>query len=139
MDAPLELLHILDRQARGGQRRDHSGAIGVNAQETLLTELSEEDEARSKAMREEGRLFLNRLRERAIAAGVEAPDVRQRYGDLERPWWSRQDGCGCSCSAAAASPPRPRSATSAATSSAWCARCSGRSSPSPTSFTEPSA
>ncbi len=34
-------------------------------------------------MREAGRLFLNGLRERAIAAGVSAPDTRQRYGELE--------------------------------------------------------
>jgi len=91
MDAPLKLLHILDREARVVSGSDHSGAIGVNAQQTLLTELSEEDEARSKAAREEGRVFLNRLRERAISRGIDNPDVRLRYGDLEETLVEEQD------------------------------------------------
>lgn len=83
MSAPLEFLHILDRHPEIGSGEDHSGAIGFDAQEHLLQALSDKDAARTKAMREEGRLFLNRLRERAIAAGVPAPDTRQRYGHLE--------------------------------------------------------
>lgn len=83
MNAPLEFLHILDRHPEIGSGEDHSGAIGFDAQEHLLQALSDKDAAKTKAMREEGRLFLNRLRERAIAAGVPAPDTRQRYGHLE--------------------------------------------------------
>jgi len=91
LHAPLELLHILDRGARVVSGSDHSGAIGVNAQQALLEELSEEDEARSKAAREAGRVFLNRLRERAISRGVDGPDVRLRYGDLEETLADAQD------------------------------------------------
>lgn len=80
IDAPLELLHIIDRHAEVEPSTDHSGAIGVDAHETLLDELSIADESRAKLAREQGRLFLNRLRERAIEAGVQAPDVRQRNG-----------------------------------------------------------
>jgi nucleotide-binding universal stress UspA family protein len=83
MAAPLEFLHVLDRHPEIGSGEDHSGAIGFDAQENLLSELSDKDAARSKAAREQGRIFLNRLRERAIAAGVAAPDVRQRHGELE--------------------------------------------------------
>jgi nucleotide-binding universal stress UspA family protein len=83
MDAPLELLHILNREQEVAIGRDHSGAIGVNAQQNLLSELAERDESRSKENRERGRKFLNRLRERAQGLGVDGPDVRQRYGDLE--------------------------------------------------------
>lgn len=83
MAAPLEFLHVLDRHPEIGSGEDHSGAIGFDAQENLLTELSDKDAARSKAAREQGRIFLNRLRERAIAAGVAATDVRQRHGELE--------------------------------------------------------
>lgn len=83
MDAPLELLHCLVRHPEVSSGDDHSGAIGIDAQENLLTVLSGEDEIRSKSAREQGRLFLNRLRERAVAAGVVAPDVRQRHGTLE--------------------------------------------------------
>lgn len=83
MNAPLEFLHILDRHPEIASGEDHSGAIGFDAQEHLLQELSDKDAAKTKAMRESGRLFLNGLRERAIAAGVPAPDTRQRYGHLE--------------------------------------------------------
>lgn len=83
MAAPLEFLHVIDRHPEIATGHDHSGAIGFDAQEVLLNELSNEDESRSKAARECGRIFLNELRERAIVAGVEAPDVRQRYGVLE--------------------------------------------------------
>lgn len=83
MDAPLELLHVIDRHPELGSGEDHSGAIGIDAQENLLTKLSAEDEARTKDARERGRIFLNRLRERATASGVERVDVRQRHGELE--------------------------------------------------------
>ncbi|MFP4280806.1 MAG: universal stress protein [Halochromatium sp.] len=91
MDAPLELLHILDREKEFAIGKDHSGAIGVNAQQNLLSELAERDEARSKENRERGRELLNSLRERAIGLGVAAPDVRQRYGDLEETLVGAQD------------------------------------------------
>lgn len=83
LSAPLEILHVLDRQANRANGNDHSGSIGMDAQEHLLQELSEADEVRAKAARERGRLFLNELRQRAVAAGVESPDVRQRHGNLE--------------------------------------------------------
>lgn len=83
MSAPLELLHVINRHLETSDSKDHSGAIGIDAQEQLLETLSSEDESRSKAARETGRIFLNGLRERAVAAGVKAPDVRQRYGQLE--------------------------------------------------------
>jgi hypothetical protein len=37
MDAPLELLHVIDRHPERGSGKDHSGAIGIGAQEALLT------------------------------------------------------------------------------------------------------
>ncbi len=83
LHAPLEFLHVIDRHPEIGSGEDHSGAIGFDAQEALLTKLSEQDAARTKAEREQARLFLNGLRKRAIAAGVESPDVRQRHGNLE--------------------------------------------------------
>ncbi|TVQ92871.1 MAG: universal stress protein [Chromatiaceae bacterium] len=83
LQAPLELLHIIRRQTGLVSRQDRSGAIGFNAQQKLLSDLSDRDAARSKEVREQGRVFLNRLRERALAAGVAGPDIRQRYGDLE--------------------------------------------------------
>jgi nucleotide-binding universal stress UspA family protein len=92
MDAPLEFLHIIDRHPEISTTNDHSGTIGVDAKETLLDELSTADESRSKQAREQGRLFLNRLRERAIEAGVQAPDVRQRNGELEETIFEQESG-----------------------------------------------
>ncbi len=83
MEAPLELLHVIDRHPEIGASTDHSGAIGIDAQEHLLAELSSADEVRARAAREQGRIFLNRLRERALAAGATPVDTRQRYGELQ--------------------------------------------------------
>lgn len=83
LDAPLEFLHVIERHPEVAQAVDHSGAIGVDARGQLLETLTEADEARSRDARETGRLFLRRLRERAVKAGVPEPDVRQRLGDLQ--------------------------------------------------------
>ena len=37
LDAPLELLHVIDRHPGQGTADDHSGAIGIDAQENLLS------------------------------------------------------------------------------------------------------
>lgn len=92
MAAPLELFHIIDRHPETASLADHSGTIGIDAQAHLLAALSSEDEARSKAAREQGRVFLNRLRERAVAAGMPTPDVRQRYGQLVEALTEQQRG-----------------------------------------------
>jgi nucleotide-binding universal stress UspA family protein len=82
LGAPLELLHVIDRHPEVGTGDDLSGAIGVNAQEHLLADLAARDEARSRAEREAGRVFLNRLRERVEHLGVSRADMRQRHGHL---------------------------------------------------------
>lgn len=92
MDAPLEFLHVIDRHPEQGSGGDHSGAIGIDAQENLLTLLSAQDEARTKNAREQGRIFLHRLRERAVAAGAALVDVRQRHGELEETLTEQSEG-----------------------------------------------
>jgi nucleotide-binding universal stress UspA family protein len=83
LDAPLEFLHVIDRQPDLEPVQDLSGSIGLNAQENLLNQLSDEDEVRSRSRRETGRIFLNQLREQALAAGASSVDVRQRHGHIE--------------------------------------------------------
>lgn len=83
LELPLELLHVLNRHTEVASGTDHSGAIGIDSQEQLLTTLAERDAARSREARERGRRFLSRLRERVEAAGVEQADMRQRLGDLQ--------------------------------------------------------
>lgn len=82
LGAPLELLHVIDREQGRSHTDDHSGAIGINAQENLLNQLAEDDAMLARQAREQGRVFLNRLRARAQAAGVAEPDMRQRHGSL---------------------------------------------------------
>lgn len=79
---PLELLHVLERDAFAGRVEERSGALGLDAQEALLTTLVDNDEQRSREARERGRVFLHRLRERAIRGGATDVDVRQRHGAL---------------------------------------------------------
>lgn len=92
MDAPLEFLHVIDRHPEISTGDDHSGTIGFDAKEVLLDELSNQDESRSKMARERGRIFLDRLRKRAIEAGVESPDVRQRHGALVETLREQEEG-----------------------------------------------
>lgn len=92
LQAPMELLHVLDRHVKLAAGQDHSGAIGLGAQEKLLTTLSLEDEERTRAAREAGRVILNRLRERAVASGVVSVDTRLRHGEVEETLAEQQDG-----------------------------------------------
>lgn len=82
LNAPLELLHVIDHHPETATTADHSGSLSANAQDTLLAQLASADEARSKTAREQGRVFLNQLREQALAAGAPLVDVRQRHGHL---------------------------------------------------------
>lgn len=90
--APLELLHVIDTHQTPPSGEDHSGTIGFDAQQQLLTKLTEEDEARTRAAREAGRVFLNRLRERASDQGAPEVDTRQRYGDLVEALQEQENG-----------------------------------------------
>ena len=92
IDTSLEFLHIIDRTETLPSGEDHSGAIGFDAQENLLTKLSSEDETRMKSRRELGRRFVSRLRDRATAAGAPEVDVRQRYGELAETLHEQEDG-----------------------------------------------
>ena len=83
MQAPLELLHVIDRHPEISHSDDLSGALTADDQQQLLVQLSAEDALRTKAAREQGRIFLNRLRERALTAGVGTVDMRQRHGHLD--------------------------------------------------------
>lgn len=82
LNSTLEFLHVLERHPEMAEVTDFSGAIGVDAQESLLKELSAQDEQHSVAMREAGRDLLAHARSRAAVAGVERVDARLRHGDF---------------------------------------------------------
>ena len=82
LSVPVELLRVIDRHSEISSGIDRSGSIGVDAQENLLERLSQEEGERSKVVREQGRVFLNKLRARCEShTGLET-DTRQRYGQL---------------------------------------------------------
>ncbi len=82
LSLPLELLHVIDRHQETASSDDHSGAIGIDAQENLLCRLAKEEGERAKEVRERGRIFLNDLRRRCELNGSISIDVKQRYGQL---------------------------------------------------------
>ena len=79
--APLKLLHNIEHQA-SATTMDLTGAIGMGSRELLMKELTEIEEQRSKLLLEQGKLMLETARERAVAAGIEHPIVKQRHGSL---------------------------------------------------------
>lgn len=81
LDAPLKLLHVLDR-SQYPTETDLTGSIGLGSREALLEELADLDEKRGKLAREQGRLMLDAAREHAVADGIAEPEVLQRHGDL---------------------------------------------------------
>jgi nucleotide-binding universal stress UspA family protein len=94
LDAPLEFLHVLERHPERAAVSDFSGAIGPDAQASLLQTLSEEDERSSRALRDSGRALLAHARERAQAAGVTRLDARLRHGEFVATAVELQDGVG---------------------------------------------
>jgi nucleotide-binding universal stress UspA family protein len=82
LQVPLEFLHVLERHPEVAAVTDFSGAIGVDSQESLLHELSAQDERQSVAMRHAGRELLAHARSRAAEAGAGPLDARLRHGDF---------------------------------------------------------
>lgn len=92
LDAPVELLHVLERHVALSANQDHSGAIGLDAQEKLMDRLAQEDAQRTRSAREQGRVLLSGLRERAEQGGATTVDSRLRHGDIEETLAEQQEG-----------------------------------------------
>jgi len=81
LEAPLTFLHMLDER-QYPVATDLSGNIGLGSREHLLDELASLDERRGKLALEQGRIILAAAKERAMSHGVDAPESRQRHGNL---------------------------------------------------------
>lgn len=81
LDAPLTFLHILDKR-QYPTAANLSGNIGLGSREHLLDELATLDEQRGKLALEQGRIILAAAKEWAMAEGADAPESKQRHGDL---------------------------------------------------------
>lgn len=82
LDAPLALLHVLERHTAPSAAPDLSGAIGLGAQEALLDALSQRDEQHGRAAQQAARALLADAARRAAARGLAPADQRLRHGEL---------------------------------------------------------
>jgi nucleotide-binding universal stress UspA family protein len=82
MQAPLSLIHVLDRDEAAGHPQNLSGRLSMDAQENLLHQLAELDAQRARLAMEHGKLMLNAALQRVNSKGAELVEVRQRHGEL---------------------------------------------------------
>jgi nucleotide-binding universal stress UspA family protein len=82
MQAPLSLIHVLDRDEAAGNPQNLSGRLSMDAQENLLHQLAELDAQRARLAMEHGKLMLNAALQRVNNKGAEHVEVRQRHGEL---------------------------------------------------------
>lgn len=78
----VEVLHVLGRRDMHEAGGDLSGALDVDARDTLLAELSALDEQKAKLAQKRGRLILDQAKKRLEDAGVGNVTTRLRIGDL---------------------------------------------------------
>lgn len=81
LEAPLSFMHVIDNHPQTSEP-DLTGNLGLGTREHLLEKLSDIEEQHAKLAREQGRLLLDDAKQRALKAGIEAPDVMQRNGAL---------------------------------------------------------
>ncbi|MBN8913813.1 MAG: universal stress protein [Rhizobiales bacterium] len=82
MGGSVEVLHVLGRRDMHGDGGDLSGALDMDARDTLLAELSAMDEQKAKLAQKRGRLILDQAKKRLEGAGVASVTTKLRIGDL---------------------------------------------------------
>lgn len=84
LQSDIVLVHVLGRREMSPSKSSLSGAIGANAQDTLLAELSASDEAAAKIAQKRGRVILETAKARLVAQGHSADKIESklRIGDL---------------------------------------------------------
>src|SRR5690606_120288 len=80
LDAPLRLLHVLEKDPY--HHDNLSGSIGLGAREQLLKQLTELDEQRAKLALEHGRHILDDAAQQAREQGAAQVETVQRHGAL---------------------------------------------------------
>lgn len=81
LSSPFKALHAIE-QTGSAAVADLTGAIGLGAQEHLLSELTELEQQRNRLELQKGRQMLEAAKERAHQAGIEHPVTVQRHGTL---------------------------------------------------------
>lgn len=81
LSSPFKALHAIEHTS-GAAVADLTGAIGLGAQEHLLSELTELEQQRNKLEIQKGRQMLEAAKTRAQEAGIAQPITVQRHGTL---------------------------------------------------------
>ncbi|TCS42022.1 universal stress protein [Reinekea marinisedimentorum] len=79
--APFKAVYAIEH-ATTTAAADLTGAIGLGAQELLLSELTELEQQRNKLEMQKGRQMLETVKLRATEAGIENPVTVQRHGSI---------------------------------------------------------
>ena len=82
MNAPLSLIHVLDKAETADGPANLSGRLSMDAQENLLHQLADLDAQRARLAMEQGKLLLNAALARVTEKGAENVESRQRHGEL---------------------------------------------------------
>lgn len=82
LEAPVELLHAIERHPDRTAHADRSGRLGVDTGEHLLRELVTLDEQRNRIARESGRVLLDDAARRVREAGIAEVYQRLEQGEL---------------------------------------------------------
>ena len=82
VQAPMALLHALERPEPMPPVGDYSGVIGMGAQDVLLQRLNTLDEERVQVAQEAARRMLDEARSRVDTSSIPSLQVLLRHGDL---------------------------------------------------------
>ena len=92
LQAPMALLHALERPEPMPPVGDYSGVIGMGAQDVLLQRLNTLDEERSHVAQEAARRMLAEAQTRVDQARIPALRVLLRHGELTDVLLEHEDG-----------------------------------------------
>ncbi len=81
LSSPFKAIHAIEHTGPAAVA-DLTGAIGLGAQEHLLSELTELEQQRNKLEIQKGRQMLDAVKNRATQMGIENPFTVQRHGTL---------------------------------------------------------
>lgn len=82
LQAPMALLHVLERPPELPNVGDYTGTIGLGAQEVLLQQLSELDAQRGQLAQQTGRAMLDAASQRVTSAGLPLPPTLLQRAEL---------------------------------------------------------
>ena len=92
LQAPMALVHALERPEPMPPVGDYSGVIGMGAQDVLLQRLNTLDEERSHVAQEAARRMLDEAQTRVDQARIPALQVLLRHGELTDVLLEHEDG-----------------------------------------------